>query len=134
MPYIENTEHSIRTDIARARNHGSAKSGTHHWWMQRVTAIALIPLTIWMLSCLNCLTTGNYFQFIAWIKSPLTTLMLVLFTVTSFYHASLGIQVIIEDYVHKKSWKIGLLLLSQFSLLFLGTSAIFSILKISFGL
>lgn len=133
MPYIENTPKDIRSPLARARNHGAAKTGTHHWWMQRVTAIALIPLTLWMLSCLECLITGHYTQFIEWLKSPFVAIALSLFIITSFYHAALGLQVIIEDYIHKKSAKITCLLFSQFTLFILGVICIFSILKINFG-
>lgn len=133
MPYIQNSSKDIKTPLARARNHGSAKGGTHHWWMQRVTAIALVPLTIFMLGCLSCLTTGNQMQLIEWIQNPFIAILVSLFVITSFYHAALGMQVVIEDYIHCKASKITLLLAVHFSLIVTGFICLFSILKINFG-
>ncbi len=134
MPYIQNNSKDIKTPLARARHHGSAQSGTHHWWMQRVTAIALVPLTIWMLSCASCFTMKSQLELITWLKSPFIAIVMSLFVITSFYHAALGMQTIIEDYVHKKGTKIFLLLLVQYGLFVMGAVCLYAILKINFGI
>ena len=132
MPYIQNNEKSIRTSLARARNHGSAKGGTHHWWMQRVSAIALVPLVIWMLSCLDCLLSPSFEQTVLWLNNPFVAIILGLFIIISCYHAAIGLQVVIEDYVHKKSAKITALLLTNFIFFAMAAACIFAILVINF--
>lgn len=132
MPYIQNDEKSIRSSLARARNHGSAKDGTHHWWMQRVTAIALVPLTIWMLSCLDCLLSQSFEHTVIWLNTPFVAITLGLFVIVVFYHAALGIQVVIEDYVHKKAAKVTALLLTHFAFFAMAAACLFSLLIINF--
>ena len=134
MPYIENTSQDIKTPLARARGAGSAKGGTHHWWMQRLTAVALVPLTIWMLSCLKCLVSGNQAELVLWLQSPFAAIVMGLFIITSFYHASLGIQTVIEDYVHDKGMKTLFIILCQFGLFAAGFIALFALMKINFGI
>ena len=103
---------SLSTPLAKARGLGSAKSGTHHWIAQRLTAIALIPLSIWFVFSLVCMTELNYQTAIEWIQSPLSAVFLLLFIIAMFHHAQLGVQVVIEDYIDCKVMKItGLVLL-----------------------
>ena len=128
MPYIENTKESIRTSLARARGRGASGTGTHHWLIQRVTSVALIPLTLWMLTCIECLITPEHAETVAWMTSPFVAIVLVLFTICAFYHAALGMQVVIEDYVHKPGWKFTLLILSNFTLFALGAATLFALL------
>lgn len=132
MPYIQNDKDSIRTPLARARGHGSAQRGTHHWWMQRVTSVALIPLVIWMLSCLDCLLTPSFEQTVMWLNNPLVAITLALFVIIGFYHAASGIQVVIEDYIHCKAAKVTALMLTHFVFFAMGAACLFSLLVINF--
>ncbi|MDX1738155.1 MAG: succinate dehydrogenase, hydrophobic membrane anchor protein [Alphaproteobacteria bacterium] len=102
---------SLRTPLADARGHGSAKEGTHHWWVQRVSGVALIPLTIWFVFSVACMVGGeatlagavpgsDYVKFSSWAAEPFNATALILLIVASFHHAQLGVQVVIEDYVH----------------------------------
>jgi succinate dehydrogenase / fumarate reductase membrane anchor subunit len=125
---------SIRTPLARARGLGSAKDGTHHWWMQRVTSIALVPLSLYLATQLREGMTADYAAFIAWVSYPPVAIALILFIVTSFYHAALGMQVIIEDYAGSEGWKIALLTLNNLLFFFLGVACLFAITYISFAL
>ena len=125
---------TIRTPLGRARGLGSAKEGTHHWWMQRVSSIALIPLSLYWLSCLGCMTTKDYSEFINWIGYPEVSIAAILFIIVSFYHAALGIQVIIEDYVESEGWKVTLFMLNNLTFFFLGIVCIFTIAYINFAL
>jgi succinate dehydrogenase / fumarate reductase membrane anchor subunit len=95
----------LRSPLSKAKGLGSAKSGLAHWWVQRVTAVALIPLVIWFV--VNIIqAVGTEDHLLAFARTPLNAIMMVLFLVTSFYHASLGMQVVIEDYVHCHTMKV----------------------------
>jgi succinate dehydrogenase / fumarate reductase membrane anchor subunit len=102
--------HSMRSALSQARGLGSAKGGSAHWWTQRVTAVALIPLAIWLLASLVALGRGNHADFVAWLQSPLNTILLVSVLIALFWHMALGLQVVIEDYVHTRPLKIFALL------------------------
>ena len=125
---------SIRTPLGAARGLGSAKEGARHWWMQRVSALAMVPLSLYWLTCLPEMTTDTYAHFISWIGSPLVAILAILFIVASFYHAVLGLQVIIEDYVTSEGRKLALLMLNNFTFIALGAACVFAILHISFSL
>jgi succinate dehydrogenase / fumarate reductase membrane anchor subunit len=124
---------SIRTPLARARGLGSAKSGTGHWWAQRLTAIALIPLVIWFAISVVVMAGADHEAVVAWIGNPLTAVLLVLLIVAVFHHAHLGLQVVIEDYVHTRWMEIALLLIVKGAALLLGAIGILSVLKIAIG-
>ena len=124
---------SIRTPLAHARGLGSAKSGTGHWWAQRLTAAALIPLVIWFVVSVVIMTGSGHDAAIAWIGNPLTAVLLVLLIVAAFHHMQLGLQVVIEDYVHTRWAQIALLLLIKGAAMLFGATAIFAVLKIAFG-
>ncbi len=124
---------SIRTPLAHARGLGSAKSGTGHWWAQRLTAVALIPLIIWFVISLVIMTGSDHDTAIAWIGNPLTAILLVLLIATGFYHMQLGLQVVIEDYFHTRWMEIALLLSVKGAAVLFGVTAIFAVLKIAFG-
>lgn len=95
-----------RTPLSRVRGLGSVKAGSHHWWMQRVTAVALIPLSLVAISLLNSLLNDTYVQTLAWLASPLNSTLIVAWLLAVFYHAALGLQVVIEDYVAAEGAKI----------------------------
>lgn len=101
---------ALQTTLGKVRGLGSAKDGTHHWWMQRVTGMALIPLTAFFLVNFNKLIHPNYSEIVlSFVAYPPVTLALAAFIICAFYHAYLGIQVIIEDYVHGAGCKTALL-------------------------
>jgi succinate dehydrogenase / fumarate reductase, membrane anchor subunit len=131
---MSNNKDSIRTPLGHARGLGSSKEGTHHWWMQRVSSVALVPLSLYWLTCLPEMTTGTYAHFISWVGSPAVSILAILFIITSFYHAALGLQVIIEDYITGEGMKLSLLMLNKFTFIALAASCIFAILHISFSL
>ena len=123
----------LRTPIARARGLGSAKDGTRHWWMQRITAIALIPLSVWLVGSLVAIGAADHAQTVHWIRSPAVSIALLLTIAALFHHAQLGMQVIIEDYVQVEWKKIAALLAVKLIAIAVAASAAFSVLKIALG-
>lgn len=126
---------SRRSDLGKVLGLGSAKEGVSHWWGQRVSAIALLPLGLWLIYSLTRLvSTGHtdYLSVIDWIAVPFNTIMLILFIATVSYHSALGVQVVIEDYVHG-ALKVVSLVLQKFAHVFVATAGIFSVLKIALG-
>ena len=109
---------TMRSALGRVRGLGSAKSGTGHWWSQRLTAIALVPLTLWFVGAVATRAGANHAEMVAWLSSPWNACLMILLIVATFYHAWLGMQVVIEDYVHDERFKIaGLLLVKGASIL-----------------
>jgi succinate dehydrogenase / fumarate reductase membrane anchor subunit len=100
----------MRSALGRARGLGAAKSGAAHWWAQRVTAMALIPLSLWFVCALVHLLGASHDEVLTWVASPVVIVLLLCLLVATFYHMSLGLQVVIEDYVHRDAARIGLLL------------------------
>ena len=123
----------LRTPLARARGLGSARYGVHHWWAQRLTAIALIPLVVWFAVSLVMMSGAEYEVVRAWIGSPIVMVLLILTIAVGLHHAQLGIQVVIEDYVHSDGWKLALIVAVRFLAVFFGLAAIVAILSIGFG-
>ncbi len=95
-----------RSPLAKAVGLGSAKTGTSHWWMQRVTAVALVPLSFWLIIFLDLSLNAPYQETVAWLSAPLNTLGMVAWLLAVFYHAALGLQVVIEDYIAAEDVKI----------------------------
>ena len=124
---------SMRSPLGRARGLGSAKSGTQHWWAQRLTALALVPLTIWFVIAMVAATGSDYASARVFIGNPITAVMLILLIVATFHHAQLGLQVVIEDYVHTKPVEIALLLIIKGAAVVLALAAIFAVLSVAFG-
>jgi succinate dehydrogenase / fumarate reductase membrane anchor subunit len=124
----------LRSPLAKVRGLGSAKDGTHHWWAQRLSAIALIPLSLWFIYSLVSMTTLDYIAAIGWLQTPMTSTLLILFVFALFYHAQLGMQVVIEDYVGNELLKITSIILLKFVMLFAGLAGIVAILKVFLGL
>ena len=125
---------SLRSPLAHARGLGSAKEGIHHWWSQRLTALALIPLGLWFIYSLVVMTGANYTTVIAWLANPLNAVLMLLFIISLFYHAALGLQVVIEDYTKSEWQKIACLILVKFIALLAGFSAAIAVLKLYLGL
>ena len=122
----------LRSDLGRVRGLGSAKEGVHHWWMQRVTAIALIPLSLWFVAGIVFLIDADRASALDWLGSPVTLGLMSLFLIALVYHAVLGLQVVIEDYIHTKATKLILLLLIQFAGFALAAAGIIAMLMITF--
>ena len=123
---------SLKSDLARVRGLGSAKDGTHHFWHQRLTAIALIPLSLWFISALLCMINGTYFEAISWIAQPHVTTLLVAFSAALFYHVKLGLQTVVEDYIHTEWLKLASVVVLNLGVALCGLVSIVAILKISF--
>ena len=123
----------LRSPLAEANGLGSAKEGASHWWMQRLTSVALVPLVLWFAFSLACLPELDHAAFSGWLTNPLTATLLVAFVVVMFYHLKLGLQVIIEDYVHAPALKLASLVLVSFACWFLAAAAVVSALKIYLG-
>ncbi len=123
----------LRTPLARARGLGSARDGLKHWWAQRLTAIALIPLIVWFAISLVMLSGADYAVARAWIGSPLVMVLLILTIVVGLHHGQLGLQVVIEDYIHGDGWKLALIVAVRFVAVIFGLAAVVSILRIGFG-
>ena len=124
---------SMRTPLGRVLGLGSAKTGTEDFWMQRMTAIASVPLTIAGLVLVVSLTGRSYPAVKQILASPLVAVLLMLFILTIVIHMKIGVQVVIEDYVYEKKRKITLMMLNTFFAWAIGLACVFAILKISFG-
>ena len=124
---------SFRTPLARARGLGSAKHGTAHFWAQRVTAVALVPLCAWFVISMVVMGDAHYEAARAWVRQPAAALLLGVFIVSLFYHAQLGLQVVIEDYVHAQWLKVSSLVLLKLLSALLAAAALFALLRIALG-
>ena len=123
----------LRTPLSRARGLGSAKQGVHHWWAQRITAIALIPLVAWFAISLIMMSGADYNVVRAWIGSPVVMVLLTLTFDVGLHHGQLGMQVVIEDYVHNDGVKLALIVLVRFIAVLFGLAGIVAVLRIGFG-
>lgn len=124
---------SFRTPLGRARGLGSAKRGTGHWLAQRFTAVALIPLSLWFVISVMIYLRADYGTVLNWMHSPVVAVLLVLLVATLYYHAYLGLQTVIEDYVHDEWLKVSTLVLLKFICILLAAAGIFAVLRVAFG-
>ncbi len=121
----------LGTPLGRARGLGAARDGVAHWWLQRVTAVALVPLVLWLTLSLAALAGADHARVVDWVSRPLVAVLLSLTLAAGFHHLKLGLQVVIEDYVHGAFAKHALLLASLFGCILLAALAVFSVLKIA---
>ena len=124
---------SYRTPIGRARGLGSAKEGVAHWWAQRLTALALVPLVLWFVISVVSHVGAGRAAVLDWLQSPIPAGLMILLIVATFHHAQLGVQVVIEDYVHNEAAKLASIILVKFAALVLGLAAVLAVLSIVFG-
>ena len=124
---------SLQNPIGRVRGLGSAKSGSEHWWAQRVTAVALVPLTLWFIYSALALAGAEYAVAKAWLATPLNAILMVLLVIATCHHVQLGLQVIVEDYIHGEAMKVVTLVVIKLGCFSLAVAAIFSVFKVSFG-
>jgi succinate dehydrogenase / fumarate reductase membrane anchor subunit len=123
----------LRSPVGRAIGLGSAKEGVEHWWLQRVTAVALVPLTLWFVVAVVRLSRADIDTVRDWVGRPLPSILLVLLLIGTFWHASLGLQVVIEDYVHTDLAKLGLLIVVRLACFALAVAGIFAVLSMALG-
>nr|MBS0020931.1 succinate dehydrogenase, hydrophobic membrane anchor protein [Gammaproteobacteria bacterium] len=123
----------LRTPLAQARGLGAAREGIHHWWTQRLTALALIPLSLWLVASIITITGADYATAVEWVQSPVVAVLLLLFIAVAFYHAQLGMQVVLEDYVHGGWAKVATIILSKFLMIALAFVAGFAVLRVALG-
>jgi succinate dehydrogenase / fumarate reductase, membrane anchor subunit len=124
---------SLRSPLGRVLGLGAAKEGVHHWWVQRLSAVALVFLTLWFIVALLGLGQLQYEEVQAWIARPVNSALLVLLVITLMYHSQLGVQVVLEDYVTHEATKLVSLIANQFVHLALGAIAVFAVLRAAFG-
>ena len=119
--------------LARARGLGSAKKGASHWWAERVSSVALVPLTLWFVWSVVHLTGADQAAVRGWLSRPATAILMSLFIVSMFYHLALGLQVVIEDYVHREGVKVTALLLIKGLVILTAAAALFTVLRVALG-
>jgi succinate dehydrogenase / fumarate reductase membrane anchor subunit len=124
---------SLRSPLGRAIGLGSAKEGVEHWWIQRLTAVALVPLALWFVASVIALAGADHVALTEWLSAPLAAILMLLLIGATFYHAALGLQVVIEDYVHGEGAKFAALVLNKLICFALAVAGIFAVLKIAFG-
>jgi succinate dehydrogenase / fumarate reductase membrane anchor subunit len=124
---------SIETPIARVRGLGSAHSGAHHWWVERLTSVSTLLLFFWLGASLLTLPALDQKTIVAWLASPTAAVPMLLLILSTFWHLKLGLQVVIDDYVHEAGWKIFAVVLLNFFTILLAALAIFAVLKIALG-
>jgi succinate dehydrogenase / fumarate reductase, membrane anchor subunit len=123
----------LRTPLARARGLGSAREGVHHWWAQRLTAIALIPLVVWFAISLVMMSGADYGAVRAWIGSPIVMVLLILTIAVGLHHGQLGLQVVIEDYVHGEAMKLTALIVMRVLCVLFVVRGVLAVLKLAFA-
>lgn len=124
---------SLMTPLNRVLGLGTGEGAAEHWWVQRLTAVALIPLGLWFAYELLTLPGFDYASVVAWVREPVTSIMLILLVIAVGYHSSLGVQVVIEDYVGSKGGKAAALMASTLAHAGLTIAAVVAVLRIAFG-
>lgn len=121
------------TPLGRVRGLGSAKSGAHHWWLERLTSVSTLVLFIWLLVSLLRMPQLDHGTVTEWLGSPIAAVPMLLLIVSTFWHLKLGLQVVIEDYVHEEGTKLFTITILNFFVIGAAALAFFSVLKIAFG-
>lgn len=123
----------LRSPLGRAIGLGSAKEGVDHWWAQRITALALVPLALWFVIAVIELAGADRAMFVDWVRHPLPAVFLVLLLIATFYHGALGLQVVIEDYVENETVRLGLVIVMRLAAIVFVVRGILAIVKLSLG-
>ena len=124
---------SLRSPLRRVTGLGSAKGGASHWYVQRVTAVALVVLGFWFVAALASLGGASHANVVGWLASPISSALAVLLVVTAAYHALLGLQVVLEDYVADHGKRLAALLFVKFALVVAAVIGVLAVLRIAFG-
>jgi succinate dehydrogenase / fumarate reductase membrane anchor subunit len=124
---------SLRSPLGRALGHGSAKSGSSHWYAQRVTAVALALLGLWFVVSLACLGNASYETIVEWLRSPVSSALLVLLVLVAAWHAVIGLQVVVEDYVASNNTRAAVMIAIKFAMAAAAVTGVLAVLRIAFG-
>lgn len=124
---------AFKTPIGRVRGRGSAKDGTQTFWHQRLTALALVPLAVLFIGFMIALTGDDYATAASMMRSPVVSVLMLMFLLIGFYHMSIGLAHVVEDYVHWELGKIGLIVAIKLGCLGLALACVLSVIKLSFG-
>ena len=123
----------MRTPLGRVRGLGSTNDGVKHWWMQRLTGMALIPLTLWFVYSTVQMSGASHAEFTAWVGTHGNPVLFILLIISMFHHGQLGLQVVVEDYIPSESTKMTLLIAIKFAAIIFGTSAVFAVIRLTVG-
>jgi succinate dehydrogenase / fumarate reductase, membrane anchor subunit len=124
---------TLRSPLGSVVGLGSAKDGVHHWWLQRLTSIALVPLSIWFTVSILSLPSLDHVSVVSWMAQSWTALLLIVFVLVAAYHSQLGLRVVVEDYVNRSGTKILTLVILTFVHALLAVAGVFAILKVAIG-
>ena len=124
---------SLRSPLGRVLGLGAAKQGVHHWWAQRLTSIALLPLSVWFVVSLLALPALDHVTVVAWLHQGSTALLLILFLLAAAWHSQLGVRVVVEDYVHGNGVRTLTLVLVTFGHVLAAAAGVFAVLRVAFG-
>lgn len=125
---------ALRSPLGRVRGMGSARNGTHHWWMQRVTSLALLPLTLWFVVSMISLAGASYLETLLWIAQPVNAVLMLALIGLTFHHMAAGLQVVVEDYVRHEFQRIAIILVIKAACVLMAMASAFAVLRIAFAL
>ena len=123
----------MRSPLGRALGLGSAKEGVEHWWRQRTTALLLVPLVLWFVVAVIGLVGADRAAMVAWMHNPIAAVLMILLIVATFYHAALGLQVVIEDYIHGEAAKFATLLVMRVLCILFVLRGVLAVLTLAFA-
>lgn len=123
----------MRSPVGRVLGLGSAKEGVEHWWRQRTTALALVPLTIWFVIWVIAMAGADRAAMVAWMHNPLSAVLMIVLIVATFYHAALGLQVVIEDYVHGEGLRLATLIVMRALCVLFVVRGVLAVLTLAFA-
>jgi succinate dehydrogenase / fumarate reductase, membrane anchor subunit len=124
---------SLRSPLGRVLGQGAARDGVRHWWLQRLTSVALVPLTVWFVVSLLALPSLGHATLLAWMSQSSTALLLILLVLVAAWHSQLGLRVVVEDYVHGPGMKTLSLVSITFAHVLLAAAGVFAVLRVAFG-
>ena len=124
---------SLRSPLGKVLGQGAARSGVRHWWHQRLTSLALVPLTVWFVVSLLTLPSFSYLTLTSWMSQSWTALLLILLVLVATWHSQLGVRVVVEDYVHEAGTRTLTLVLVGFAHVLLAVAGVFAVLRVAFG-
>lgn len=127
------SETRLRSPLGRAFGLGSAKEGVQHWWMQRVTAIVLVPLVLWLVVAVIGLAGADRGAIVAWLHNPMPAVLMLVLLAAIFYHTALGLQVVIEDYIHSEAVKLAALIAMRVLCILFVLRGVLAVLKLALG-
>ena len=123
----------MQSPVGRVLGLGSAKEGVEHWWRQRTTALALVPLTIWFVIWVIAMAGADRAAMVAWMHNPLSAVLMIVLIVATFYHAALGLQVVIEDYVHGEGLRLATLIVMRALCVLFVVRGVLAVLTLAFA-